>query len=478
MTWIFCGAITAAPTMGTEVSCTNIKSAIISPYLDRAMVLIEPPLKDYKYDGGIQFGCPTDAFQDSTKHESPPSIQGKLVDESNLKEDFPMGFSRLVRHPHWLSNGCPVPCTDTYSYDDWLEAAKKNQRDGKQLHEVTCTNSDGSQANVVTVLQIDLWRFEHEHLSQFVRRDRDDAMSQATKWLGATPREADFFSDINQENLNNQPEQNKALELSAWNYLMGLMNKAGFLQFQPWIARDVKQLLKSFDLPIDQDYTAIHVRRGDKLISEARPFVQRYWKLLGYKDPDNQPTKYVPFAAYLQKWDGKDKCPVDADGKVQVVKHNVYIATDDPVVVRQEIAALPGHLDGADRPTVLWNECHELRFYFNPTKTTSFHLYGDSGPVGDISQVFKKEGMADNCFARYHRSITSIADMMLLAKSKTFIGDGNSNWGRLVREMRVQLNPQSGWHAGSGTDNPMDLTKIVDTRIRWGWSFEAGIPGT
>ena len=83
---------------------------------------------------------------------------------------------------------------------------------------------------------------------------------------------------------------------------------------------------------------------------------------------------YVPFAHYLSQWDGPDKCPTDDEGEVQVMNHNVYIATDDPIVVHEEIAALPHHIN---KDTVLWNDCHQLTFFFNPTNDSAFHLNGD-----------------------------------------------------------------------------------------------------
>lgn len=40
----------------------------------------------------------------------------------------------------------------------------------------------------------------------------------------------------------------------------------------------------------------------------------------------------------------------------------------------------------------------------------------------------------------YKRNIHSIADLMILTKSNTFVGEFNSNWGRIVRIFRTQLN--------------------------------------
>lgn len=195
----------------------------------------------------------------------------------------------------------------------------------------------------------------------------------------------------------------------------------------------------------------------------------------GSLDPNNLPTDYVPFAHYLAKWDGPDKCLRDEEDKVQVTKHNVYVATDDPVVVRREIAELPNHMDDN---TVLWNDCYLLTFYFNPTDASSFHLNGDG------EEGFKDKDVEDSCFMRYHRNVASIADMMLLSKARTFIGEYNSNWGRVIRTMRVRLNvpvaksDDGGEYVeptmaqGVGSLTRTTLTRTLDTRIAWGSAGE------
>ena len=193
------------------------------------------------------------------------------------------------------------------------------------------------------------------------------------------------------------------------------MNKAGFMRLQPWIARDVEEFLQSFDLyqrigEKDEAYDAIHVRRGDKLIYEARSQVVRYWLTKGHRDKANLPTDYIPFAHYLDQFK-KAECPVNEQGEVERIKRIVYVATDDPVVVKKEIANLPHHID---ERTILWNNCHELSFYFNPTEETAFHLNGD-GEGGF------RDGSMDNCFYRYHRNIASVTDMMILAKARTVV---------------------------------------------------------
>jgi hypothetical protein len=136
----------------------------------------------------------------------------------------------------------------------------------------------------------------------------------------------------------------------------------------------------------------MHVRRGDELVREARGEAARFWMDQGHVDVNNLPTDYVPFRHYLAQWDGPETCPIDDNGRRMIVRHNVYVATDDPLVVRDEIAALPNRV-GPN--AVLWNECHELTFYFNPTDADAYHPSGSGeGGLSDESRV-------DYCFERY-----------------------------------------------------------------------------
>jgi hypothetical protein len=157
-----------------------------------------------------------------------------------------------------------------------------------------------------------------------------------------------------------------------------------------------------------------------------------------------------------------------------VARHNVYVATDDPAVVRGEIDALP---DRVGPNVVMWNDCHELTFYFNPTDADAFHLNGDG------EEGFRGGDREDTCQARYRRNIVSVADMFLLSRARTFIGEYNSNWGRVIRTMRVRLDPTLAHWDGDGDGDGVGapprggLTYTLDTRIAWGPNRERS-PGT
>lgn len=241
-----------------------------------------------------------------------------------------------------------------------------------------------------------------------------------------------------------------------WDYVMSLMVKSGILKLQPWIARDVQNFLRDVDLPLDSVFDAIHVRRGDKLESESRGPVVNYWVQRGYTE-QNMPLDYIPFSHYLTPWK-EEECQLHNG----MIEHHVFVATDDPIVVKQEIDRLIAEDSSASSqalanwaPTLLYNGCHKFTFHFNPTRDKSFHLggNGEQNPIDD-----------DNCSARYQRNIASMADFMMLARSRTFVGEYNSNWGRLVRITRMRLTDVE------------PFSTLLDTRIAWGRDSVGG-PG-
>lgn len=460
---------------GSQIN-TYILAILTAAYQNRALVLLEPPMALNAYPGGSQFGCPVDAFREAmysthNNQQQHPSMSSPVW---TLRNDFPLGLSRLIQHPTWLSHGCDLPCTSTYQYNDWVHLYKRNTNGDGYFPEVTCTNNnnlneDGSMmmVNVVASGGSNI-RLNFKDVGESMIQNRKTP--QAKQWirnLGGSNRDVLTFA-------------NKVSYEEAWDYISGLLVRSGILKFQPWIARDVELFLALFDLPLHKEFSTIHVRRGDKLNVESKPEVREYWKNVGRTHPDNYQanTNYIPFIAYLDQWDGPEKCKRSRWGKLQMQKHNVYVATDDPIVVKQEVANLPNQI-GKD--SVLWNECHELTFYFSPADFYSFHLNLNGRDVGEVEEDYEheegggggergrrqeKEKDGDNCFARYDRNIGSIADMVIAAKAQTFIGEYNSNWGRLIRTMRVRLNKPSGnkWLA--------KLTRTLDTRIAWGNPLE------
>ncbi len=451
---------------GSQIN-TYILAVLTATYLDRALLLLEPPMAINEYPGGSQFGCPVDAFREAMYTNNPnhnsqqqqhPSMSSPIW---TLRNDFPLGLSRLIQHPTWLSRGCNLPCASTYQYKDWMQLHKKHKKEGGDFPEVTCSDEDMTMVNVVASGGFMIRQNFKDGGKSMIQNRKSPEAKQWIRNLGGSNRDVLTFA-------------NRVSYEESWDYISGIMIRSGLLKFQPWIARDVELFLGLLDMPlVHQEYSAIHVRRGDKLLVESKSEVREYWKTQGQLHPDNYMPNidYIPFVAYLDQWDGPDKCQRNRWGKLQIQKQNVYVATDDPVVVKQEVANLPNHID---KNTVLWNECYELTFYFSPANFHSFHINGHhGGEEREENDHYEGEGKRgddesknDNCFARYDRNIVSIADIAIAAKARTFIGEYNSNWGRLIRTMRVRLNKSSGnkWLA--------QFTRTLDTRIAFGNPLE------
>jgi len=267
------------------------------------------------------------------------------------------------------------------------------------------------------------------------------------------------------------------------------------MTFQPWIVRDVMEFIKSSELPLDGRYDAMHVRRGDKLEMEAAGEVREYWMRRGYREGDRFPTNYIPLEEYLKRLDdgfnadgGSRRAIASASASASVVGNGVakchgnnnnennsdpeiklvYIATDDAPTVQSEISKLPKGRNGA---YLINGGCQHVKFIFNPAaaETTQFHL-NDGGAIGD-------------CFERYTRNIQAIADMMIVVRSETFVGEFNSNWGRFARIFRMFFNDgmnfasEGGLGSGYGAGSGMRTDVVVkDFRVAFG-PFEPDPPG-
>ena len=393
-----------------------IKATILATFLNKALVILEadqfhvlpewasrnkvPPRS--LYDSGSQFGCPR---------------YGASVDQ-----DFPMGLSRLIQHPRWVGRGCPVPtCGGKMSYKNW-EAERKQQksfmRKNRGLHEMDCVEGDTHIKVTALGSSALIQAFTHKLGIQKKMLDRSTPKSRerARQWakrLGASEREAQTFSEIKSAN-------------QIYDYLSALVNRSGLLRFQPWISQDVNEHVQSMGFRFDVPYDAFHVRRGDKLLREAKKEVQKFWRSnnrLGKQLIVN----YIPFSYYIQKAWGK--CTASDNVKRRNLKtpqvKTVYIATDDPATVHREINAIP-RVNGKGASLV--DQCnHKVNFVFAQTPEHAvFHI--------------NDRRTDDNCHAVYKRNIAAISDLVILARAQKFVGDYNSNWGRFIKVARSFLN--------------------------------------
>ena len=370
-----------------------LMASLVATYLNKALVILEPPRDRNRFSQGSQFGCPIDAYKE----------YGKTT-------RFPDGLQRLIQHPHWISRGCRVPCQGSKTYKDW-EITRQNQwqyiKSGN-LHSEECKEAN-RHINVMPMGGNDLRELFNRRLKkEMIDRSSPnfnpkDAQSWAMR-LGAKPHEAEVFTTL-------------TIDTEIWDFLSALMSRSGLLRFQPWIARDVAQYIRSSNLPVDVSYDAIHVRRGDKLIREATKEVSNYWVERGYTRPF--PTNYIPFSHYINQGWGRrhgnycKRIKTHGTVKNRLDARLVYIATDDPATVRREIDELPKAKGG----NTIVDNCHRLRFIFSPAaqeEETIYHL--------------NSKGFRDDCRERYLRNIQAIADLMILTKSEKLIADFNSNW--------------------------------------------------
>lgn len=303
--------------------------------------------------GKSQFGCPSG---------------NRALDDTR----FPSGLSRLIKIPEWLSGGFSNPCTGSHSYDDLLKISLN-----EALHNITCT--DGAGRNV-SVLPLDFWGLRKHFLFA-----KNISYSELYSRIGATASEISWILPKGK-----LQQQNKEL----WDLLVSLLNRRGLISFQPWINKDVDLRLKQINLP--KPYIALHIRRGDKLLEEAKHDVGDYWGKRGY-DESTQPTNYIPFHYYMEQL--KDDKNITT----------VYVATDDPITVKGEIAN------------------------FANMQGYNFVLFPDqSSSTGHILT-------SNNCQERYRKTIAAVTDLMILFNSDIFIGEFNSNWGRFLRTWRTSF---------------------------------------
>ncbi|KAL3791653.1 hypothetical protein HJC23_003910 [Cyclotella cryptica] len=423
---------------GFQLNC-YLMAVVVAAFLDKALVILEPPHSENRFDTWSQFGCPADAFEDESY--------------TKIKDGFPEGLQRLIQNPQLISRGCGVPtCGGTMSYHQWAQIqAQQRGRWGNGRRkpasppiEYDCVE-DGRNIKVIPLGGPDLRTFcNRMYWSQMMDRTSPNSREAAYNWatrLGARPHEAAYFSELRGQYVISD-------------YLSAIVNRSGLLKFQPWVARDVSEYIKSSNLPRDGSYDGIHVRRGDKLLVESKWLVENYWRSKGY-DAGNMPANYVPFVHYLNKaWDGSE-CPRRRNGRIRqtrIPRKVIYVATDDPNTVRKEIAQLPKVKGGY---TVL-NGCQKAEFIFSPSSETitSFHMTPCRKYLGTCG--------GDDCSKRYARSIAAIADLTILTRAEKFVGEYNSNWGRLIRDFRTAFKDNLGApDPNNDSDEPLVLVRDI-----------------
>ena len=391
-----------------------IHASLLATFLDKPLIVMEALtfhiIPDWAhhmpheslYESGSQFGCPAEYFNSNPN-------------------DFPPGLSRLIQIPSWINKGCGVPtCNGKFAYHNWEAIRRTEKIYWKKHHESRVTKcTEGDQiVNVAVAGGAQIRRLFLSFNQKMLDRSTEASRKAAFDWalrLGASSDEAQVFSSLSSHT-------------AIWDYLSALINRSGLLQFQPWIARDVEQHILSSNFPLDQPYSAIHVRRGDKLLAEAKSDISKYWQSKGYTSESSWPTNYIPFARYLEVgWNTKKCKGRRKNPNLKLKPTTVYVATDDPSTVSSEIEALPKSKDGY----TLINTCGDrANLTFSPSSkiATSFHI--------------NDRGDGDDCHKVYERNIAAIADMIILTRATKLVADFNSNWGRFIRNFRLFIDNQ------------------------------------
>lgn len=395
-----------APVSGIEGQLNSYLMAVmLATYTSKAMVILES--KEDLVPGGSQFGCPSNAFNEAKK------TAGK-EQRFDTDEDVPKGLSRLIQHSEWLSRGCSVPCQNNHDYEKWSNVRKKNRK-SKYAQHSTCRNDSGWESRVLVVDEADVQRlFENNFKGKMLHRPSPTAYNWALR-LGAKKYEAQIFADLEDEE-------------DIWDFVSALLARSDVLRFQPWIAKDARKFIHLSQLPMQVSYDAFHVRREGNIE--------------GYEQETG--LDVIPFTEYLKMWERHD-----CSDKARII----YIASDNPGQIKEEISKYPaGEAGNLILPGV--DECHGLRFYLREDST---------------STEFMKKGSTSDCSIQYRRTISSVADLIILSKSSTFIGEFGSAFGRLVRTFRAALND----FPGREEEGPV---LVRDTRVVWG-EHHPGPPG-
>ncbi len=266
-------------------------------------------------------------------------------------------------------------CTKTYS--EWrqiLATAKSND----ELTTISCYKKDNGPPISVMVSG----GFALRNLYPAPMRDTAKQLD-FPHWvphLGATPRQIEFF-----RNTSNTVED-------LWMGVAGLI--APKIQWRSSVREEVTELVTEMHLP--PRFTAIHVRRGDKLNGEAYEMVKAYWESRG-GNPNK--IKYLPLEAYVAQLN-IFRDPLD-----------IYIATDDPLTVRKEIKQLKA----------------------TGTKWKFHILSGHRSHPGHVLQE-------KNCSVRYAMTMDALAELEVLIRADVFVGEFNSNWGKYIHTMRTDFS--------------------------------------
>jgi len=399
-----------------------ILAAMLATFTNKAMVVLDAPR---------ELICPSREDEDDNV-------------------DYPLAFSSIVKSPKWLTQQCPIPCQATHTYADW-DDFRRRSNSNTESPVAFCTKNDSSSTSSsrttsVFVVGGDETRvYFDKYFKKIIERASSSVSYEWAVRAGAAPNEAEVFSKLKGEDM--------------YDYMGALLVRSDVLRLQQKIRDDTTKHIHTYVYPRGHKKTphdAIYVRRGEDASVDPIAkwlYIDSFWDAAGgiYNGVSQTTTRrdYIPLLHYMRHYHDL-KCSKDL--------RRVYIATDEPKALQREIKELGpkrGH-------AILFNNCHKIKF--------------------KVSKVKKILG-AGGCAARYAKTIADISDFIVVRTADTFVGEFNSDWGKLIRLFRLALNQEVGMIGNRGMLGPVQLlilgqrggaeidqspVLLKDTKVAWG----------
>jgi hypothetical protein len=82
--------------------------------------------------------------------------------------------------PSWLSRGCPIPCIDQITYEEWDALRTKDIENALEPHQIVCDSSisDGDDASTTTTTKVSTGGDEVRQF--FVTQYKDQMLDRST----------------------------------------------------------------------------------------------------------------------------------------------------------------------------------------------------------------------------------------------------------------------------------------------------------
>jgi len=352
------------------------------------------------------------------------------------------GLSNLIKIPDSVTRNCPVPCQYSYDYTSWSQVIGSSNGSSIQ-----CKNDNRRLSNVFAV---DASTIQDMYESKFKEMMKQRPYDWALR-LGATSEQATTFSQLNGK-----------ID-TTWKYLAGLVMQSNIVEFKPLVLQDVYKHIQNLGLQFTElykePYDAMLIRRGDDILDDpdSRKSIANYWDSRGlYNRQDESAIRsYIPLMQYTRHYNSKGcsdkprKVFIIANDKTQVDKTIMKSLRSNTLIRRDNLSSIESEVHEYQQ------KCYKLDF------TVVHNQYMEE----------EDDDKDMNCDYWYERSISSIANLLILSKSETFVSDFRSSFGRLIRMFRTTLTAEASEEGGT-------TTSVLEKNIQLAWGLnEYGPPG-